>query len=129
MRARELVIKSLVYFAIAVLWWLIFSPAPRQTKRREGAVYHNGVTVVWVGNDVVVRLDGQEEKLSRDHLGNSALYQEAIARLPPGDRPSDMEFRLAKKRMRRWLVFTAITWWLLFRFWRPPNRYLEGGPV
>jgi len=117
-----------VFCALTAIWFFVLLPFfKRPVYHPNDSFFPNhGVALVWEGDTVVVKVDDREERVRRSDLAASPIYQEALSRIPPSARPSLTQIRW-RRLVFRWLVFTFITWWVVFRYWQPRQPYLEGG--
>jgi hypothetical protein len=117
-----------IFSALAILWFAILLPFfKRPVYGPNASIFpKEGVMLVWERDTVVVKVDDREERVRRSDLATSPIYREALSRIPPSERPSLTQIRW-RRLVFRWLAFTFITWWVVFRYWQPPRPYVEGG--
>lgn len=131
MKHHELQLKVVVLAGVAALS-LLFLTSTLQRPAHDsfsGLMYPQyGVTILWEVDAVAVTIDGREERVPKDQLANSPIYQEAISRIPRSDRPAISEVRW-ERVLRYWIPLNVLTWWLLFRGWQPSRPYMEGPRV
>jgi hypothetical protein len=131
MKRHDIRLRSAILAGVAVLSLLYLTSSLQHSAYRpsSGVIYPQyGVSLFWEMDAVAVKVDDREERVPREQLGTSAIYQEAIARIPRDERPAVSEVRWGRV-FRSWITLTALTWWLLFRVWQPQRPYIEGAAV
>lgn len=86
------------------------------------------VRLSWGDKFVEVQIDERSEKVPVAEVERSAIFREAMRRIPRDNRPESSEVRW-RQVFRVWLPVMAVLWVLLFRLWQPLRSYVEGGPV
>ena len=133
MNSNDIMIRAVILAVVAgvSLWFFTAAlRAPAVLSRITSGVDYPpvGVSLFWEQRVVVVRVDDREERVPDSELASSAIYQEAISRIPAGERPDDTKIRWSRV-LRYWIPVAALSWVVLFRLWQPPRPYVEGGPV
>ena len=131
MKRHDIMLRGAILAGSVVLSLLFFTSALKRPAYRpfSGVMYPQyGVSLFWEMDAVAVKVDDREEKVSKAQLAISAIYQEAIARIPRDERPAITEVRWGRV-LRYWLPLSALSWWLLFRVWQPSRPYIEGATV
>jgi hypothetical protein len=131
--SNDIKVRSIILAGVAgVSFWCLTAAwrAPAVDSRvSSGRFYPEaGVSFFWEQNAVVVRVDDREERVPYSQLSSSAFYQQAMARLPEGERPTDTHIRWSRV-IRYWIPIVVIAWLVLFRLWLPLRPYVEGRPV
>lgn len=72
------------------------------------------VWLLWGSASVQVKVDDREEKVPLTQLEHSAIYQEALGRLTPEQRPKFTKVRWSRI-LSNWIPLNIFVWWLLFR--------------
>jgi len=125
---REIRLKVAIFAGVAVLSLpLLTSTLRRPTYGSfSGIMYPQyGVMLLWKTDAVEVTVEGREECVPKAQLASSAIYQEAISRIPRADRPALTEVHW-NRVFCCWAALNALTWHLLFRVWQPIRPYIEG---
>jgi hypothetical protein len=130
MKNNDIMLRSVILAGVAgaSLWFFTAAlRAPAVLSRVSSGVSYPqvGVSLFWERSVVVVRVDDREERVPHSELSRSTIYQEAISRIPAGERPADTRVRWSRV-LGYWLPLTALAWWVLFRLWQPPRSYVEG---
>jgi hypothetical protein len=129
MKSNDIMLRSVILAGVAGVSLWFFTAALRAPAVSSGVSYPQvGVSLFWERSVVVVRVGDREEQVPHSELSSSAIYQEAISRIPAGDLPADTTIRWSRV-LRYWIPVTALAWWVLFRLWQPPRPYVEGAHV
>ena len=132
MKRNDIVIRSVIFACVAASsLWILTSllRIPTHPWIYSGTFYPQaGVSLFWEPGAVRVQVDGREEKVALSNLAQSAIYQEAISRIPRDQRPATTRI-LWPRLFRLWIPITVAAWLLLFRAWQPLRPYIEGERV
>jgi hypothetical protein len=133
MKSKDIMLRSAILVGVAgvALWFFTttFRVPAVLSRVSSGVSYPQvGVSLFWERSVVVVRVDDREERVPLSELSSSAIYKEAISRIPAGERPADTRIR-GSRVFLCWIAVTAFAWWVLFRLWQPPRPYVEGARV
>jgi hypothetical protein len=129
MKLHDMTMRAAILAVVAVLSLLVLASAYQRPVYRpfSGVSYPQyGVTFFWEMDAVLVTVDGREERVPTARLKDSAIYQEACARIPRGERPELTRVRWFRV-LGNWFPLVALSWGVLFRVWQPRRPYIEGG--
>jgi hypothetical protein len=129
MKPQDKVTRAAILAGVAGLTLLVLASALQRPAYRpySGVSYPQyGVSFFWEMDAVLVTIDGREERVPTAKLRDSAIYQEACARIPRSDRPAITQVGWYRV-FGRWLPLVVLSWWALFRVWQPRRPYVEGG--
>jgi hypothetical protein len=131
MNRKDILIRFAILVAVALVSLLVFcSVFLRLIDHSSSGVLYPGIGVklFWESDAVLVSVDDRQERVPISQLTSSSIYQEAISRMLPADRPKYIEVHWSRV-LRSWIPVTVFTWWLLFRVWQPPRPYIEGARI
>jgi hypothetical protein len=126
-KSNDILLRSVLLAGVAgvSLWFFtaVFRTPAVLSRVSSGVSYPQvGVSLFWERNVVVVRVDDREERVPHSELSSSAIYQEAISRIPAGERPAETKIWWWRVLLRYWIPLIAFVWWVLFRLWQPRDH-------